>query len=111
MEPCGRAAVACGLLACSPPRPKLGRRLAAFDASSILANGASRARAGATLGLPGRPALLPSALTPSSDGRSGATALSMPEAGDTPAAGSPPPFTSRQFRDALAQFATGVTVI
>ena len=38
-------------------------------------------------------------------------ALPKPAAGHDPASGTPPPFTERHFRDALAQFATGVTVI
>jgi flavin reductase (DIM6/NTAB) family NADH-FMN oxidoreductase RutF len=37
--------------------------------------------------------------------------LSKPAAGHDPASGASPTFTDRHFRDALAQFATGVTVI
>ena len=37
--------------------------------------------------------------------------MSKPAAALDPAAATPPPFTERHFRDALAQFATGVTVI
>ena len=37
--------------------------------------------------------------------------LPKPAAGHDPVSGPPPPFTERHFRDALAQFATGVTVI
>jgi len=50
-------------------------------------------------------------LRPSFDRDPAPFALSKPDADGTPAAGSPPPFNNRQFRDALAQFATGVTVI
>ena len=59
--------------------------------------------------MPEGPALLPSAL--SAAGRlCAAPPLPLPPARDRP--GSPAdPFTERQFRDALAQFATGVTVI
>ena len=37
--------------------------------------------------------------------------MSKPAAHPDPAAATAPPFTERQFRDAMAQFATGVTVI
>jgi flavin reductase (DIM6/NTAB) family NADH-FMN oxidoreductase RutF len=37
--------------------------------------------------------------------------LPKPATGHDPASAVPPPFTERHFRDALAQFATGVTVI
>jgi flavin reductase (DIM6/NTAB) family NADH-FMN oxidoreductase RutF len=56
------------------------------------------------------PPLLPSRL-PFLDRDAAVPALSKPAAGRDPASGTPPPFTERQFRDALAQFATGVTVI
>ena len=52
-------------------------------------------------------ALLPSQLWPAAHVR-GST-LTQPAQGDP--AGLPPAFTTRDFRDALAQFATGVTVI
>ena len=37
--------------------------------------------------------------------------MPKPAAGHDPVSAPPPPFTERQFRDAMAQFATGVTVI
>jgi flavin reductase (DIM6/NTAB) family NADH-FMN oxidoreductase RutF len=52
-------------------------------------------------------ALLPSGLWPSV--RACGTSLTQPAHGDS--AGRPQGFTTRDFRDALAQFATGVTVI
>ena len=56
------------------------------------------------------PPLLPSRLV-TLDRDAAVPALSKPPAGRDSPRGPPPPFSERQFRDALAQFATGVTVI
>jgi flavin reductase (DIM6/NTAB) family NADH-FMN oxidoreductase RutF len=56
------------------------------------------------------PALLPSTL-PRPDRAAAIPTVSKPPAAPEPARESTPPFTERHFRDALGQFATGVTVI
>ena len=60
--------------------------------------------------MPRPPALLPSRLSPA-DRADAVPPLLTPPAGREPARGTPLSFTERHFRDALAQFATGVTVI
>ena len=96
-----------------PPAPSPGAAVAAPRGvrKTILANrrGSAHPRRGGVLTHP-PPPLLPSPADPS--GRDAAVRpLSKPAAGHDPVSATPPPFTERHFRDALAQFATGVTVI